>query len=97
MLKIVKSRRNLKSVNSRLQARKTASTDVKMRIILKDEEPVCQPSSTSFHRKTRSKQTDRRTAQRKYYMSEFFGICKSNRIGKKGKMDLRECALTTEN
>ncbi|GFV62562.1 RVP domain-containing protein [Trichonephila clavipes] len=42
MLKIVKSRRNLK-VNSRLQARKTASTDVTMRIILKDEEPVCQP------------------------------------------------------
>ncbi|GFW87205.1 uncharacterized protein TNCV_5125571 [Trichonephila clavipes] len=29
---------------------KTASTDVTMRIILKDEEPVCQPSSTSFHR-----------------------------------------------
>ncbi|GFX14332.1 RVP domain-containing protein [Trichonephila clavipes] len=41
------------------------------------------PSSTSFHRKTRSKQTDRRMAQRRHYTSEFFGICKSNRNGKK--------------
>ncbi|GFV21582.1 hypothetical protein TNCV_5121691 [Trichonephila clavipes] len=58
---------------------KTASTDVTMRIILKDEEPVSTPSSTSFHRKTRSKQTDRRMAQRRHYTSEFCGICKSNR------------------
>ncbi|GFT57567.1 transposon Ty3-G Gag-Pol polyprotein [Trichonephila clavipes] len=34
-------------------------------------------------------------AQRRYYTSEFCGICKSNRNGKR-KMDLRECALTTE-
>ncbi|GFS60296.1 retrovirus-related Pol polyprotein from transposon 17.6 [Trichonephila clavipes] len=36
-------------------------------------------SSASFQRKTRSKQTDRRMAQRRHYTSEFFGICKSNR------------------
>ncbi|GFU86955.1 RVP domain-containing protein [Trichonephila clavipes] len=40
-------------------------------------------SSTSFHRKTKSKQTDRRMAQRRHYTSEFCGICKSNRNGKK--------------
>ncbi|GFX34464.1 transposon Ty3-I Gag-Pol polyprotein [Trichonephila clavipes] len=34
-------------------------------------------------------------AQRRHYTSEFFGICKSNRNGKKRTMDLRECALTT--
>ncbi|GFU72445.1 hypothetical protein TNCV_3171651 [Trichonephila clavipes] len=33
-------------------------------------------------------------AQRRHYTSEFCGICKSNRNGKK-KMDLRECAVTT--
>ncbi|GFX87278.1 hypothetical protein TNCV_3820081 [Trichonephila clavipes] len=41
------------------------------------------PSSTSFHRKTRSKKTDRRMTQRRHYTSEFFGIFKSNRNGKK--------------
>ncbi|GFT45447.1 retrovirus-related Pol polyprotein from transposon 297 [Trichonephila clavipes] len=47
---------------------KTASTDVTMRIILKNEEPVCQPPRRiAFHRKTRSKQTDRRMAQRRHY------------------------------
>ncbi|GFU32579.1 hypothetical protein TNCV_3044671 [Trichonephila clavipes] len=62
---------------------KIASTDVTMRIILKDEEPsLSTPSSTSFHRKTRSKQTDRRMAQRRHYTSEFFGICKFNHNGK---------------
>ncbi|GFX28242.1 RVP domain-containing protein [Trichonephila clavipes] len=34
-------------------------------------------SSTSFHRKTRSKQTDRKMAQRRHYTAEIFGICKS--------------------
>ncbi|GFW53318.1 retrovirus-related Pol polyprotein from transposon 17.6 [Trichonephila clavipes] len=58
-----------------------------MRIILKDEEPsLSTPSSTSFHRKTRSKQTDRRMAQRRHYTSEFFGICKFNRNGQHFKI-----------
>ncbi|GFW75816.1 hypothetical protein TNCV_4429991 [Trichonephila clavipes] len=43
MLKIVKSRRNLKKLIQNYKPEKTASTDVTMRIILKDEEPVCQP------------------------------------------------------
>ncbi|GFV40105.1 hypothetical protein TNCV_31641 [Trichonephila clavipes] len=62
---------------------KTASTDVTMRIILKTKNQSVNSSSTSFHRKTRSKQTDRRMAQRRHYTSEFCGICKSNRNGKK--------------
>ncbi|GFT93321.1 retrovirus-related Pol polyprotein from transposon 17.6 [Trichonephila clavipes] len=77
-----KSRRNLKSVNSRLQARKNSiyrrhneNYSTRRRTSLST------PSSTSFHRKTRSKQTDRRMAQRRHYTSEFFGICKSNRNG----------------
>ncbi|GFX69913.1 retrovirus-related Pol polyprotein from transposon 17.6 [Trichonephila clavipes] len=58
---------------------KTASTNVTMRIILRRRTSLSTPSSTSFHRKTRSKQTDRRIAQRRHYTSEFCGICKSNR------------------
>ncbi|GFX79020.1 retrovirus-related Pol polyprotein from transposon 412 [Trichonephila clavipes] len=42
MLKIVKSRRNLKKLIQNYKPEKTASTDITMRIILKDEEPVCQ-------------------------------------------------------
>ncbi|GFX50905.1 transposon Ty3-I Gag-Pol polyprotein [Trichonephila clavipes] len=82
MLKIVKSKKNLKSVNSRLHARKNNiyrrhnENDSKRRII-----SLSTPSSTSFHRKTRSKQTDRRMTQRRHYTSEFIGICKSNRNG----------------
>ncbi|GFT33687.1 RVP domain-containing protein [Trichonephila clavipes] len=58
---------------------KTASTDVTMRIILKDEEPVCQPP----RRLAFTERQDRRMAQRRHYTSEFFRICKSNRNGKK--------------
>ncbi|GFV43591.1 retrovirus-related Pol polyprotein from transposon 412 [Trichonephila clavipes] len=63
-----------------------------MIIILKDEEPVCQhPRRLAFCRKTRSKQTDRRMTQRRHYTSEFYGICKSNRNGKKKDGSSRMC------
>ncbi|GFU63876.1 hypothetical protein TNCV_2313821 [Trichonephila clavipes] len=52
-----------------------------MRIILRDEEPVCQPPRRLAFTERKSKQTDRRMAQRRHYASEFFGICKSNRNG----------------
>ncbi|GFU96316.1 RVP domain-containing protein [Trichonephila clavipes] len=62
---------------------KTASTDVTMRIILKDEEPVCQHPSRLAFTERQEVNTDRRMAQRRHYTSEFCGICKSNRNGKK--------------
>ncbi|GFT22628.1 retrovirus-related Pol polyprotein from transposon 17.6 [Trichonephila clavipes] len=75
-------KKELENLIQNYKREKTASTGVTMRIILHDEEPVCQPpSKTSFHRKTRSKQRNRRMAQRRHYTSEFFGICKSNRNG----------------
>ncbi|GFW56683.1 hypothetical protein TNCV_4067631 [Trichonephila clavipes] len=71
---------------------KTTSTDVTIRIIFKRRRTsLSTPSSTSFHRKTRSKQTDRRMAQRRHYTSEFCGICKSNRNGKKKDGSSRMC------
>ncbi|GFX55195.1 retrovirus-related Pol polyprotein from transposon 17.6 [Trichonephila clavipes] len=71
---------------------KTASTDVTMRIILKDEEPVCQPPRRlAFTERQEVKQTDRRMAQRRHYTSEFCGICKSNRNGKKKDGSSRMC------
>ncbi|GFS72046.1 hypothetical protein TNCV_2676911 [Trichonephila clavipes] len=100
-LRLVENRQIKKELEKLIQdykpEKKTASTNVTMRIILKRRRTsLSTPSSTRFHRKTRSKQTDRRMAQRRHYTSEFFRICKSNRNGKR-KMDLRECALTTEN
>ncbi|GFW61490.1 retrovirus-related Pol polyprotein from transposon opus [Trichonephila clavipes] len=60
---------------------KTASTDVTMRIILKDEEPVCQhPRRLAFtERQEVNKQIEEWLNERRHYTSEFFRICKSNR------------------
>ncbi|GFW87180.1 RVP domain-containing protein [Trichonephila clavipes] len=78
--------------------KKTASTDVTMRIILKDEEPVCQPP-----RRLAFTERQEVNKQIEEWLNE--GIIRPSSaeyaspivMVKKRKMDLRECALTTEN
>ncbi|GFU31021.1 RVP domain-containing protein [Trichonephila clavipes] len=80
MLKIVKSRRNLKKLIQDYKPEKTASTDVTMRIILKDEEPVCQPPRRlAFTERQEVNKQIEEWLNEGHYMSEFCGICKSNR------------------
>ncbi|GFT68234.1 retrovirus-related Pol polyprotein from transposon 412 [Trichonephila clavipes] len=63
---------------------KTASTDVTMRIILKDEEPVCQPPRRlAFTERQKVNKQIEEWLNERHYTSEFCGICKSNRNGKK--------------
>ncbi|GFX77896.1 retrovirus-related Pol polyprotein from transposon 412 [Trichonephila clavipes] len=77
-------KKELEKVNSRLQARKNSIYRRHNENYSKRRRTsLSTPSSTIFHRKTRSKQTDRRMAQRRHYTSEICGICKSNRNGKK--------------
>ncbi|GFU51229.1 hypothetical protein TNCV_3076381 [Trichonephila clavipes] len=62
-------------------------------IFWKIEEPGARqhPRRLAFTERQRSKETDRRMAQRRHYTSEVLqNTCKSNRNGKR-KMDLREC------
>ncbi|GFT60026.1 retrovirus-related Pol polyprotein from transposon 412 [Trichonephila clavipes] len=75
---------------------KRASTDVTMRIILKDEEPVCQhPRRLAF---TETQEVNKQIEE---WLNE--GIIRpssseyASPIVMVKKMDLRECALTTEN
>ncbi|GFX79477.1 retrovirus-related Pol polyprotein from transposon 412 [Trichonephila clavipes] len=63
---------------------KTASTDVIMRIILKDEESVCQhPRRLAFTERQEVNKQIEEWLNEGIYTSEFFRICKSNRNGKK--------------
>ncbi|GFX38556.1 RVP domain-containing protein [Trichonephila clavipes] len=75
------SKKELEKVIQDYKPEKTASTDNE-NYSKRRRTSLSTPSSTSFHRKTRSKQTDRRMAQRRHYTSEFFRICKSNRNGR---------------
>ncbi|GFV63807.1 hypothetical protein TNCV_1684461 [Trichonephila clavipes] len=75
-------KKELEKLIQNYKPEKTSYTEVTMKIILKDEEPVCQPTRRLAFTE-RQKQTDRRMAQRRHYTSEFFRICKSNRNGKK--------------
>ncbi|GFW30649.1 retrovirus-related Pol polyprotein from transposon 412 [Trichonephila clavipes] len=93
MLKIVKSRRNLKKLIQDYKPEKTASTDVTI-IILKDEEPVCQhPRRLAF---TERQEVNKQIEE---WLNE--GIIRPSSaeyaspiVMVKRKMDLRECALT---
>ncbi|GFW50424.1 transposon Tf2-6 polyprotein [Trichonephila clavipes] len=69
-------KKELGKVNSRLQTRKNSIyRRYNENYSKRRRTSLSTLSSTSFHRKTRSKQTDRRMAQRRHYTSEFFGIC----------------------
>ncbi|GFV96039.1 transposon Tf2-6 polyprotein [Trichonephila clavipes] len=90
-------KKELEKLIQNYKPEKTASTDVTMRIILKDEEPVCQPP-----RRLAFTERQEVNKQIEEWLNE--GIIRPSSseyaspiVMVKRKMDLRECASTTEN